>query len=126
MATDYVDRVIVEVEGTIVEATEGTYNANPNTERVKPMTAKNRATGFVDGSPDFEGSMIVPEPEGGHVVNFNQLMLDRTLIQIKYIYAEGNTRSFADCRITEVDQPGSEGEGVSTTINWMALDMFLG
>lgn len=125
MAVVYADRVFVEIDGTVVPCKEATYNATQDQERVKPMNRANRPTGYVSGIPDFELSLVVPEPKAGHDVNFNQLFLDQTLFTTKFFYNDGTARTFRDCQIQEVDQSGSEGEGIDTSLTIQALDMEL-
>lgn len=123
MATLYADRVFIDIEGTVVECKEGTYNASRDQEMVSTMNRKGRGKGYVDGNPSFELSLVVPQPEDGHVVDFEKFFLDKTLFTTVFEYNGGQARTFVDCKIKEIDQSGSEGEGIDTTLTVDALDM---
>lgn len=123
MAVIYADRVFIDIDGAIIPCKEGTYNASKDTETVKPMNRTGRATGYVNGVLQVELSLVVPMPKDGHEVNLDQMMLDDTLFVTTYLYNDGTARTFRDCKITEIDQSGAEGEGSDTTITVMGLDM---
>lgn len=125
MATDYVARAFLEIDGTLIEAKEASYKITREQEMVNTMNEKQRSTGYIDGIPAFELSLVVPLPRGGHSVNFDQLCLDGTLFETKFLYEGGQSRTFRDCKIKDVDNPSREGEGTDTTITCDALDMFV-
>lgn len=125
MATEYVSRAFLEIDGTVIEAKEASYKVSQDQELVNTMNKKRRSTGYIDGIPTFELSVVIPLPQDGHAINFDKMMLDGTLFETKYEYEGGQARSFTDCKIKDVDNPSREGEGTDTTLTIDALDMFL-
>lgn len=125
MATEFVSRAFLEVNGVTIEAKEASYKVSQEQEIVNTMNPRARGQGYVDGIPTFELTLVVPLPQDGHPVNFDALMLDKTLFDVKFIYDGGKARQFKDCKIKDLDTPSREGEGTDVTITADALDMFI-
>lgn len=119
---DYADRAYLIIDGTVVECKSITPKGSNNAEPVKTMNRANRAKGFAGGVPDFEISAVVPQPIGGHVVDFDQLMADRTRVSAIIEVEEGPDLDYSPALITDVEHGAEEGSSLDTTLTMRALD----
>lgn len=126
MATEYVHRVFLNIEGTELEAEESSYRASKEQEAVATMNRQNRAKGFIRGIPSFELTLTIPLNQDGHAVDLDRLFLDDTLFDVKMTYEGGAVRQFKDCSISDLDNASRVNESTKTTLTAQALDMFVG
>jgi hypothetical protein len=116
MAQEYVDRAYLSVDGTEIECEEITYRlSRDGQDTVKTMNRLNRGSGFSGGVVTAELTAQVPEPKGGHAVNFDQLLADGTVFNAVIEYEGGTRRLFRECRVRDVEGATRQGDkGMAT------------
>ncbi|MCA9667378.1 MAG: hypothetical protein KC503_17380 [Myxococcales bacterium] len=122
MATEFVSRAFLDIEGQIVVCESLNFRMTTNTEPAKEMTQNNRSRGYMDGVPEWEGSAKVNRPLGGFPVDFNKLARDRTEFVSTKVFQDGTTQSYLRCRITEINDSSEAGSSSNVELTIKALD----
>jgi len=125
MATQYVDRAFLSVDGADIEAKSINWKGSADGhEPVKVMSRENRAKGYTRGPLIFELSIVIPMKQAkGSEVDVEKLFSDETLFTTVVEYRGGRTRSFTDCMIKEIDVPAEESGITDISITLDALQM---
>ena len=123
MATDFCDRIFLDIDGTIIPASEISPKGEmADAKIIHLMTRDEWGSGHTAGN--FEGSLdiTVPRPKDGLVMDFWAMMKERTLFTSTMEFKGGKVLSFLDCIINSIDDGGgSPGANVETKLSCKAL-----
>ena len=118
-----IDRAYLSIDGRDFDARSIDWTlAIDGADVSKTMNKRNRAKSHKGGIATFELNCEIPLPEGDHDVDFASYALNRTLFTATIEYADGTSRNFYDCVITNVSEAPSSGDETITKLAIKALD----
>lgn len=122
MADEFVNRAYLVIDGTEIECEDISYRYDEDgADEVKPMNRQNRASGFSGGVMMAELSATVPEPKGGHRIDFDEIMLSKTEFEAAIEYEDDRVRTFRRCRIRNLEGSNRSGSHGTTTLTIRSL-----
>jgi hypothetical protein len=123
MARLYSDAAYLEIDGQVLECNSITWKASAAQNVVAPMNRLNRGTGYVNGRPTFELTIVVPHPQDGMDVDLWKVFRDEVTFTAVVEYRGGQSYVFSDCKIKDMDVSASQGNPVDWNLSVDALDM---
>lgn len=123
MASQYVSRAFMEINGVELEFDEIEYELNKNTERVNNMNRENRTKGFIRPIPEISITGTISLPQGGLALDLDALALSNSEFPVSILYDDGKARTFTDCTLDRVSVKSAHGEKTEYSIEIMATDM---
>lgn len=120
MAT-IVDRAYLELDGEQIDCKSITVRTSGNKNKVNTMNRKNRAVGYTRGIPEFSIDADFPY-DADLATNFDNLALSKTQFTTVVEYEDGDTFSYLDCQVDEVERSAGEGGDVGIKLTISALD----
>ena len=121
MATTYVDRVYLTIDGTEHEATSVKTSVDASTEPIPTMNRENRAKGHKHGVPVWNITTEVPiDVDAG--VDFETMLEDGDLFTTTVEEEGGLSRAYLNCKLAKVDLDSKVNDTAIYNLEMNALD----